>query len=121
MPYEFQGMVTSQLPGCNIYAHIPLLASDSYVYAAATKLMNNTIPGRKVYIELADEPWNSLAISIPLSMISRINGQGDKFWWYVLRLTQIRTIFHTVFGSRANDVQVMVNAQCAKPGTSADM
>ena len=123
-PYEFQGMVTSQLPNCAIHACIPLRASDSFVYAAASKLVANTVPGRPVYIELADELWNygNYASSCGVvSTFSQWNGHGANYggelvgWWGTYRTMQIRAMFKTVFSAvgRTSDVRVLFNSQCS--------
>ncbi len=121
-PYEFQGMTTSAFTHCNLHCCLPMLASDSYVYAAATKILNNTIPGRKVYVELTDEPWNTVLINLTLTFLSRVNGGGDPYQWYVQRLCQIRTIFRTVFGSRAGEVNGLINVRdSGGAGIGSDM
>src|SRR5208337_694513 len=110
-PYEFQGITTSAFAYCNVHMCVPLLCSDSYAYAAALKILNNTIPGRKVYVELADEPWNPTMIKQMLTFLCRANGESDPYQWYVERVCQIRTIFRTVFGDRADEINALINVQ----------
>ena len=76
-PYEYTGILTSQI-GCNHHTCLPMLASDSYVYAVANKLLANITPGRRVYVELADEPWNNDIITTQTSLFGSFNGFGQS-------------------------------------------
>ena len=120
-PYEFQGIATSTFRGCNLHMCLPLLCSDSYAYAAFEKVLASTVPGRKVYVELADEPWNNLQVNLPLAYLSRLNNGNSWPWYYVTRLCQLRTIGRTVFGSRANEIQALINVQPVYPSMAQTM
>ena len=55
---EFIAMATGSFPGTNLQVNIPLSATSAYIYDVAVKIRNNFPAGRRVYLELADEPWN---------------------------------------------------------------
>ena len=103
MPHEAGAIATAQVPGSNFHLVIPLLASDSYCYNAAIKMANNFPAGRKLYVELADEPWNwGSPIFYEVGMFNQFLGYSAQNAWYVIRVGQIRNIFRTVFGSGIN-------------------
>jgi len=124
-PMEFIAMVTGSLPGTHLHVNIPLAATDAYVYDVAVKLANtNNFPaGRRIYVELADEPWNfafnEYGMSLWLSALSGYN--GHPYYYYVVRTGQIRTIFRNVFGNRANEIYAMVNNQWTTAGSGQSM
>ena len=110
MPHEAAAIATAQLPGCNIHINLPLLVSDSFCYNAALKIKNNFPAGRKVYVELADEPWNwGSPIYYQVGWFDQFLSHGEQNAWYVIRIGQIRSIFRTVFGSRANEIYMLAN------------
>ena len=102
-PHEAAAIGTGAISGSNIWINLPLLCSDSFCYNAAIKLANNFPAGRKVYIELSDEPWNwGSTIFYQISWFNQFLGYSEENAWYVNRIGQIRTIFRTVFGSGIN-------------------
>ena len=64
IPYEYAAKLTSAF-NCNLHINFPLLASDSYIYERTSQVLGAVSPGRKVYIELANEPfnWNWITVS----------------------------------------------------------
>ena len=111
-PMEFIAMATGALPGADLHVNIPAMATDAYVWDVAAKIKANFPTGRRVYVELSDEPWNYgysiWSIGYVLSGILGIN----YFYYYVAARTgQIRTIFRTVFGNRENEVYAVLNMQ----------
>ncbi|MGO9815803.1 MAG: beta strand repeat-containing protein [Isosphaeraceae bacterium] len=112
LPMEFIAMVTGSFPGTHLHVNIPLAATDAYVYDVAIKIVNNFPPGRRVYVELADEPWNWAFNEYGMSLwLSALSGVSNPYYYIVVRTGQIRTIFRNVFGSRANEIYAMVNIQ----------
>ncbi len=110
-PWEVPAIVCSAL-NCNVHYNLPMLASDSLVYSVARKALQYMVPGRKVYVELCDEPWNGLhAVTNQTTWLGRVQGQGNGYWWYGLRSGQIGNIFRSVFATagRASEVNMMVN------------
>ncbi len=90
--------------------NIPLAATDAYVYDVALKILNNFPEGRRVYVELADEPWNwSFSEYDVCLFLSNLAGVPNFYYYVVVRTGQIRTIFRNVFGSRANEIYALVN------------
>ena len=115
-------MVIGSIAGANIHIGMPPVASDSYVYDVATKLKNNFPAGRKVYVELSDEPWNfGQGLYYYLRFMKNLNSYSDLFAWYVIRVGQIRALFRQAFGSRANEIHVMINNQWSSPNNGYDM
>lgn len=57
-PIEAQGWIVndSGVPVCHTL--LPHTLSDSAIATWATKLANTLLPGKKVYVELSNEPWN---------------------------------------------------------------
>ena len=122
LPFELPGIVTSGL-NCNLHLNLPMLASDSLVYAVAAKVLANTTAGRRVYVELCDEPWNFVeSVSLQTYYLGRFNSTSwDYYQWYVIRAGQIGNIFRTVFGSRSGEIYLMLNSQTSVPSNGADM
>ena len=102
-PHEAAAIATGAIPGSNIWINLPLLCSDNFCYNAAIKLANNFPSGRKVYIELSDEPWNwGSTIFYQVGRFDQFLGYSEQNAWYAIRSGQIRTIFRTVFGFGIN-------------------
>jgi len=121
-PMEFIAMVTGSLPGTHLHVNIPLAATDAYVWDVAVKIRDNFPSGRRVYLELADEPWNSDFDEYGMSLwLSTLAGNGNPYYFYVIRTGEIRTIFRTVFGSRANEVYAIANNQWVSTGSGSSM
>ena len=89
-------LVASNFSGCNLHVNIPPVASDSFCYAVANRILSNLPPGRKVYVELGDEWWNGgecgLYIGRTLHRLLGYSPGNDGYKWYVIRTGQIRTI-----------------------------
>ena len=98
MPYEGACQVVNRFVGCDIHVNIPMLASDSYVYWRAGQVLANLVPNRKVYIELANEPWgNNWHTQVLQQYLSPILGlEGDGYGWYIIRANEIVQMFKTV-------------------------
>ena len=76
--------------------------------------------GRRVYVELSDEPWNfwpSGAYFTAIVLSAQTSGGGNPYYYVIVRTGQIRTIFRTAFGSRANEIYAYLNMQEGNPGT----
>lgn len=58
IPWEVAAQIAGSFPGCNLWTNIPPLATDALVRSLATRTLNNFPPGRKVYVEFDNEPWN---------------------------------------------------------------
>ncbi len=109
-PMELIAIVTGSFPGTHIHVNISLAATDAYVYDVALKILNNFPAGRRVYVELADEPWNwGFSEYNACRFLSNLAGVPNCYYYVVVRTGQIRTIFRNVFGSRANEIYVLVN------------
>ena len=111
-PVEFTAIVTGSFPGASLQVSIPLMATDAYVWDVATKVKNYFPAGRRVYVELSDEPWNywPLGAYYTGGFISLVAGQGfNSYYYMVLRTGAIRTIFRSVFGDRENEIHAILN------------
>ena len=112
-PMEFIAMATGTLLGADLHVNIPLMATDAYVWDVAAKILANFPAGRRVYVELSDEPWNywnsgAYYTATPMSLNAGVN---YFYYMIVIRTGQIRTIFRTVFGSRENEIHAVLNMQ----------
>ena len=112
-PMEFIAMATAALPGANIHVNIPMVATDAYVWDVAAKIRDNFPAGRRVYVEYSDEPWNfwpdgAYYTAVPLS--SQV-GESYFYFYMVVRTGQIREIFRSAFGSRADEIYAIINMQ----------
>ena len=112
-PMEFIAMTTGAFPGTNLHLNIPLSATSAYIYDVAVKIRNNFPAGRRVYLELADEPWNYFFFEFGMCQaLSSMAGYSENYYYYVvMRTEQIRTIFQNVFGSRAGEIYTLINNQ----------
>jgi len=110
---EFIAMTTGAFPGTNLHLNIPLSATSAYIYDVAVKIRNNFPAGRRVYLELADEPWNYFFFEFGMCQaLSSMAGYSENYYYYVvMRTEQIRTIFQNVFGSRAGEIYTLINNQ----------
>lgn len=114
MPVEFAARVTARFVGCNMHVNVPHAASDSLVYKIATWVRDSMPAGRRVYPEYTNEPWNTqFANHIMLDSFSRwLYPPSTNGWeFYVLRATQVWTIFRQVFGARAGEIFGLINIQ----------
>ena len=111
-PMEFIAMATGSFSGTHLHANIPLSATNAYVYDVAVKIRDNFPAGRRVYLELSDEPWNFAFLVIGMALnLSNMAGYGNNYYYVNMRTEQIRTIFQTVFGSRASEIYTLINNQ----------
>jgi len=121
IPHEAIALAVGAIPETNIHVNLPVLCSDSYCYNVAIKLANNFPPGRKVYIELSDEPWNwGSEVFYQVGWFDGFLGYSSQNAWYVVRIGQIRTIFRTVFGTginghSANEIYQVANVWMVYP------
>ena len=73
-------------------------------------------------MELGDEWWNSAQSAYYIGRtFQALCGYSDIYEWYVIRTGQIRTIFRTVFGSRASEIHAVLNTMWANPGNGSGM
>ena len=116
IPFEAAAQLVSLFPNCNLHLCIPMLASDSYVYWAAAKVLANLTPGRKIYVELGNEPWgNTWNQQVLQQYLSPICGYtGDGYSWYIVRIGQIVTMIKSVFATASRQAEVHSYA-CAGP------
>ena len=120
-PFDLIAMVNASLPGSPIHVNMPPMASDSLVYDYANKVKTYFPSGRKVYVEIMDEPWNYDEGSVVLtSFMGTLCGYSDAFEWWVVRTGQVRAIWRTVFGDRADEIYVMLNTGISFPGNTND-
>ena len=116
-PMEFIAMTTGSFPGTNLHVNIPLSATSAYIYDVAVKMLNNFPAGRRVYLELADEPWNYFFEEYGFCIwLSALAGYSSYYYYVNMRTEQIRTIFQNVFGSRAGEIYTLINNQFGYAG-----
>jgi hypothetical protein len=118
-PFEFTAMCSAQFNDCWHHVNIPICASDSLVYEIARRIRDNFPAGRKVLVELSDEPWNwGFRQSVTYQMLTRLSFPG-KDWtnWSVHRTAQITQIFINEFNATGRGAEVvgLLNSQCAYP------
>ena len=116
IPFEGVCQVVNSFVGCDIHIDIPMLASDSYVYWRASQILANLVPNRKVYVELANEPWGNTNHTQELQQyLSPLCGYtGDGYAWYIVRIGQIVNMIKTVFETAGRQAEVHSYA-CAGP------
>ena len=123
-PIDFCAKLVSDFSGCAIHVNIPPMASDSFCYEVARRVRDNLMAGRRVYLELADEWWNGAQSELYIgTLMSRLiyGGSADANTWYVVRTGQIRTIFRNVFGSRANEINALLNIAFTSPSYGGEL
>lgn len=113
LPYEAACYIANTC-NSNMHMNFPVLASDSYVYQRATQILNATTPGKEIYIELGNEPFNNNWITAVYGQyLSPIIGPSgsDQFYWYILRENQIVQMVKTVFATagRQNEIKLFLN------------
>jgi hypothetical protein len=115
-PAEFIAMTTGSFAGADLHVNLPLMATDAYVWDVAAKIVANFPPGRRVFLEVGDEPWwdgyNGFYTGIVMSYQA---GVPYNYFQVVTRTGQIRAIFRSAFGARASEIHAIVNMQNVIP------
>jgi hypothetical protein len=119
VPYEIQAAAAGNIAGANAWVNMPILATDAYVYKLAQTYLAHSPAGRRIYIELQNEPWNLGYTHYQIfSLLNYYSGSGahipnDVWPWDVRRSGQIRKIWKDVFNAagRGNEVFVGMNVQ----------
>lgn len=124
-PYEFTANVSAAWEDCWHHANVPICASDSLVHHIAQRIRDHLPAGRKVTVELSDEPWNyAFHQAQTFHMLSRISfPDGDQWSWLVHRTAQITQIFIDVFNltGRGSEVIGLLNSQFANAGMTYEL
>jgi hypothetical protein len=113
--------VNAQLSNCDMHFGVPMMASDSWCYWAANMLLAKHPAGRHIFLEMGDEPWNFDLLPYKTTnlfgLLNGWTGSGTQqtYQWMVERGSQVRTIFKSVFGSRASEIKLMLNIQYVIP------
>ena len=117
IPVEYVAKVTGQFQGCNLHINVPHAASDSLVDAIAIWVRDNFPPGRKVYVEYSNEPWNYLFANFNmLKLFSNWLYPSTSYGWefYILRATQIWQRFRARFNDngagRSGEIVGLINS-----------
>jgi hypothetical protein len=119
VPFEIQAACAGQIAGANAWVNVPILATDAYVYKMAQTYLANFPAGRRIYIELQNEPWNLGYTHYQIfSLLNYYSGSfahmpNDVWPWDVRRSGQVRKIWKDVFNAagRGNEVFVGMNVQ----------
>jgi hypothetical protein len=100
-PYEATAQVTGSFPGTNHWCAVSTPATDLCVAEIAKRVRDNLPPGRKVFVELGDEFWNTTWMDTFIYPMGRFNAWGPRLvntdLAYFTRASQIHDIFVSVF------------------------
>jgi len=118
LPVEFASYVAGHYPDCNLHLNLPEFGSNAFMYDIGLMVKQYFPAGRKVYVELGDEPWNWAFtfdwVTQPLSLwFYPSQPLGGGIEWYLLRLSQAVTLIRTAFdaggANRSSEVVCMTN------------
>ncbi len=124
VPVEIVVSLSNQLLA-DPWLNMPFQASDDYIRQFAQLVHTTLDPSRKVYVEYANEIWNT-AFSAGLW----VEQQGLALWntsdspytkrinWYGKRTAEICDIWKSAWGSDANRVVCVLSAQAANTWTA---
>jgi hypothetical protein len=132
-PHETAAAIAGDYPGCNLWTNVPWAATDVCVQAIATRTLNNFPAGRKVYVEYANEHWNSgrptysyLYAAANLGLYSAASAATPATTLtqdqvYAQRTAQVHAIFASVFAAagRGSEIVHVYGTNWAQPGSSA--
>ncbi len=113
-PHETCAAYAGSFPGCNLWTNIPWAATDACVTAIANRILQAFPPGRKVYVEYANEPWNAplrptglYCFSMgSLGVWSNISGL-TSIQAYTIRASQVQTVFKNAFAVAGRGSEVV--------------
>jgi len=119
VPYEFQAKIATALSGCDIHVCVGYVMDDDCIMDVARRIRDNTIPGRNVWVEWADEPWNSVIGNQALycTQVSQLITGNTSFTyqWQVTRSVQVKQLFINVFNenglNRGGEIKILLNIQ----------
>jgi len=112
MPWEAICELTNAF-NCDLHISFPMLASDSYVFAKASAMLATLTPGRKLYIELDDEPFTFFWLMGVMQDCSSLifgptaSGANGSWTWYLYRQNQIFTIVKSIFSAAGRGSEVL--------------
>jgi hypothetical protein len=129
LPYECAGAIASTFTGCDCYVPVPVAASDNCMAEIARRIRDNTVPGRKVYVELGDENWNGAFSNIysVTGGLARLGAIGayvpDSTTGYVTRASQVHNVFVNIFNqsdvhgnaNRGGEIVRVIGSQAGSP------
>jgi hypothetical protein len=132
MPYEVAAQISGSFPNCNHWVNVPLGATDLCVAEIARRVRDNLPPGRRVYVEYANENWNftpNKIFSLGMGVLGAFGyaGQVNTTYPYALRASQVHKIFVDTFNlpdinniaNRGGEIYRLFGAQFI-PGGSFD-
>jgi len=125
IPVEVAVALSSQL-NADPWVNMPHQASDDYIHQFARLMFNTLDPNRKVYVEYANEIWNTA-----FSAGSWVEQQGLAMWpnapdsaytkrinWYGMRTAQTCDIWKSEWLGSENRVVCVMAAQAANSWTA---
>jgi hypothetical protein len=90
------------------------MATNDLVRKLARDVRDNLAPGKSLWVELSNEPWNFAIPNQYFKYISRSLYPGqDAMAYYVKRTDEVAAIFRSVFGEqgRSGEIKVLLNVQ----------
>jgi hypothetical protein len=122
IPHEAQALLTSRFSNANYWCNLWYDASDDLVYQIANRVLANLATGRKVYVEVANEPWNSAFSSYFYgAQMGGLILPDHQTLYYAHTAFRHFDIFRSVFGNagRGSDVVGVLNCQLGGADASA--
>ena len=114
IPYGFAALAASQANVPNLFVNVPHMATNDLVSKLARDVRDNLAPGKSLWVELSNEPWNFAIPNQYFKYISRSLYPGqDAMAYYVKRIDEVAAIFRSVFGEqgRSAEIKVLLNVQ----------
>ncbi len=121
IPYEFQIAAVNAI-GCDYWLNIPARADEDYVRNLAQLCENELNPDIKVYVEWANETWNSIFIGLHSTDFVKNNynsNVADLFDAHAYMAVRNSKIFDEVLG--ADRVVSVIAGQAANSGVGSNI
>ena len=117
-------VLLSNIIGADAWFNMPHLCTDDFVTNFATLVYQTLRPDVKIYIEYSNEVWGTLflggqyAQTMGLKLQLSTDPSKARFCYYVLRSSQIFTLWKAVFGADAGRLQFVYSSQAVQPYVS---
>lgn len=115
IPHEVEAIITGKFAECDMWANLWMDASDDMVYTVARQILANLPAGRRVFVELDNEPWNfgfsGYYYHSLMGQLVMPNWPGG-IMHYCYRALQVHKIFSDVFtaAGRGSEVVGVLNS-----------
>lgn len=107
---------TARVPGnVDFHWNIPPVASNDFIIKAARDVRDNFPPGRTIWVELSNEPWNYIGPNTWFRTISQYMGYSYFLGYYVTRTMEAIDLIKRVFDedgrNRSGEIKGTFNIQ----------